>query len=422
MHPRLPKGFHDALPDYAARRESLLEQIRSRFRLFGYLPIDTPIIEYESVLLGKGGGETDKQVYRFQDAGGRELALRFDLTIPLARFYAMHMSSLHLPFRRYHIGKVFRGENTQRGRYREFLQCDVDLLAAASVSSDFEIISLCIDTLRHLLTGDFILHLSYRSVLEDFLAEKAPAASVTALLRILDKLRKLSEARIMTQLQKYLPSDKITQILDFCTPETSNEQTLEKLTSYGADITLLSQCLEMATHTGISKYIRIDPSITRGLDYYTGMVFECFLTQTPDIGSVCSGGRYDSLTTLYTSQGVSGVGASIGLDRLLAAEEQNTAQGTLQIMIAHQDTQFLKEYHHIAVTLRSEGLVCEVYPLAHRLPRQFTYAEKKRIPHIIICGEREIRSQTCMLKTLHTRENSGPHLLKDIISIIKKIH
>jgi histidyl-tRNA synthetase len=296
------------------------------FRSFGFMPIDTPTLEYTEILLGKAGGETEKQVFRFTDEGGRDVAMRFDLTVPFARFMAEHHDELGLPFKRYHIAKAWRGEKPQRGRYREFYQCDFDCVGADTELADFEILSLMVASLKALDLSAFKIRLSHRGLFNRFLDHNGVAAHSVEILRMVDKLRKIGEDEVKALLSELAGAEKASLILEFIKSSGDFETTLAKLEALsgggGPDSARLRAIHALMEKTGLSGYFVLDPSITRGLDYYTGLVFETFLDALPSIGSVCSGGRYDNLASLYTDQKLPGVGASIGMDRLLAARKK----------------------------------------------------------------------------------------------------
>ncbi|MDR1893199.1 MAG: histidine--tRNA ligase, partial [Spirochaetales bacterium] len=324
IEPRILKGFRDFLPPAEIRRRELIRLLEKAFQDFGFVPIDTPALEYTEVLLGKGGGETDKQVYAFQDQGGRNVALRFDLTVPFARFLAAHREELYLPFKRYHIAKVWRGENTQRGRYREFTQCDFDIVGSDCPGADFEILLLMASGLELLGIGDFHIHLSHRGLFNGLVRGLGLGEKTGEILRAVDKLGKTGPAEVLGVLSGLAGEGAARQILDFTLPEDSNQATWEKIQAACAGfpeaqdgLKRLAEVLRLAGETGLAPRLTLNPSITRGLDYYDGLVYETFLDSLPRIGSVCSGGRYNNLAGLYSPEALPGVGASIGLDRLL---------------------------------------------------------------------------------------------------------
>ncbi len=413
IQPRVLKGFRDFLPEAETERRELTSRLEAVFRSFGFVPIDTPVLEYSEILLGKGGGETDKQVYRFLDHGGRDVALRYDLTVPFARFMAEHVGELYLPFKRYHIAKVWRGENTQRGRYREFTQCDFDVVGTDCPSSDFETIQVIADSMRSLGVEDFSLRVNHRGIFNRFLKSADAEGASAQIFRIVDKLGKVGPEEIRTLLETEAGNRIAGLVLDYIRAEKDFPSTLEKITAASGggnpDSDRLGEIYECARSSGIADRLVLDPSITRGLDYYTGVVFETFLEALPEIGSVCSGGRYNSLASLYTKQNIPGVGASVGLDRLLAALESLGRSlrmpGNTRILIFNVQEGFLPRYWELARSLRGEGIPCEVFPENRKLSQQFAYAEKKAIPFGVFLGAQEAERRVFSLKNLASRES-----------------
>ena len=413
IEPRIPKGFRDFLPDRESRRLSIVRKLQSVFERFGFLPIDTPVLEFSEVLLGKGGGETDKEVYRFTDHGGRDVAMRFDLTVPFARFMAAHLEEVGLPFRRWHAAKVWRGENTQRGRYREFMQVDFDIVGIDTSSADLEILLLMKESLEALGMKHFSIRYAHRGVFNACLAGLGLSGSPVEMLRTIDKQRKIGPEKTRELLSEIAGADGAARILDLIRLEGTDSATREKLASaVGSDhpgVRRLSEIAAALEHLGVSGSFVLDPSITRGLDYYTGIVFESFLGDLPDIGSVCSGGRYNNLASLYTNQHLPGVGASIGLDRLMAAMDElhlaGETPGRASVLVLFLDESLLGEYHRMAQSLRATGIGAEVYPEKKRLAVQFAYAEKKGIPLAVVVGEQEAAAGTATLKDLRSRRS-----------------
>jgi histidyl-tRNA synthetase len=445
IEPRLLKGFRDFLPAQEIGRRSLIETIEASFRSFGFVPIDTPALEYAGVLLGKGGGETEKQIYRFKDNGDRDVALRFDLTVPFARFVAQHRQELVFPFRRYHIAKVWRGENTQRGRYREFTQCDIDIVGSESPAADFEILLVMRNTFQALgLEAD--IHLNHRGLFNRFLGRINAAEKSTEILRTVDKLGKIGGEETGKLLAGIAGEDGAARILEFVKCGGSYGEILETLRELSGgpspEAARLEELRSFMEDTGTSDSFILDPSITRGLDYYTGIVYETFLKEDPSIGSVCSGGRYDNLAGLYSKDQISGVGSSIGLDRLAAALENlgklPERRGYAVLAIAAGGGEAGRQA--LAEQFRRRGIPCEVLlespggpadraaekPAAGggeagpaktdkaALVRQFVQAEKKGIPWVLIPGvEGELGLRDT--KARQTRE----HLrVQDVLDII----
>jgi histidyl-tRNA synthetase len=413
IEPKVLKGFRDFLPDREAARLALLRRLEEVFASYGFAPIDTPVLEYAEVLLGKGGGETDKQVYRFTDHGGRDVAMRFDLTVPFARFMAAHLGEISLPFKRWHAAKVWRGENTQRGRYREFVQVDFDTVGTDAASADLEILLLMRESFLSLGLGGVKVHYAHRGVFNAFLARIGLADRAVEVLRLIDKQRKIGREQTRELLAEIAGSENADRVLAYAQIEETAARTRAKLAeAAGPDAPGVGRLGEIGgalEDLGVADTFVLDPSITRGLDYYTGIVFETFLDRLPDIGSVCSGGRYDDLASLYTSQRLPGVGASIGLDRLMAAQEElgQARQGTAGplVLVIMLEERLLAEYHRIVFAFRDAGIPAEVYPEPRKIAAQFAYAEKRGIPLAVIAGSDERARGVVNLKDLRSRQS-----------------
>ncbi|WP_319562213.1 histidine--tRNA ligase [Marispirochaeta sp.] len=429
IQPRVLKGFRDFLPETEIQRRGITKILEEQFRFFGFVPIDTPILEYTEVLLGKGGGETDKQVYRFEDHGGRDVAMRFDLTVPFARFMAAHVNELYLPFKRYHMAKVFRGENTQRGRYREFMQCDFDIVGTDTTSADFEILTMMHDSFHALGVSGVTIRLSHRGVFNRFLAHRGIAENSADILRTVDKLSKIGAEAVLDMLIEIAGEENARAVLEYIGARgdfSTVLSTMEALAGGEAEDTRrLKELKEAMEQCGISESFVLDPSITRGLDYYTGVVFETFLDELPQIGSVCSGGRYNNLASLYTKQELPGVGASIGLDRLMAALEEIGSAGrdeaSVEAMVLYMDDQGVGDFHAFARRLRKAGIRAEVYPESRKLGAQFGFAEKKGAMAAVLLGEDERKSGTVTVKDLAARKNHEGLAPEEAIELVKKL-
>ncbi|MDR3335365.1 MAG: histidine--tRNA ligase [Treponema sp.] len=412
IEPRILKGFRDFLPPAEIARRNLIERIEASFRSYGFVPIDTPALEYAEILLGKGGGETEKQIYRFNDNGGRDVALRFDLTVPFARFLAEHRGELSLPFKRYHIAKVWRGENTQRGRYREFTQCDFDIVGSDSPAADFEVLLIMRNTLRAIGAGELTIRVNHRGLFNRFLARLGVSEQSVEILRTVDKLTKIGREETLCQLSDLSGPDKAGAILGFIEAKGSFEETLETISNAVGGDAPESERLRILRRfmvdTGTADSFVLDPSITRGLDYYTGIVYETFLNELPGIGSVCSGGRYDNLAGLYSKEQVSGVGSSIGLDRLIAALEflgkLAAPPSYTQAVIACVHEAEAGLYQALAGKFRDAGIPCEVFLEEGKLTRQFILAEKKGARWLVIPGNEPLTGPLT-LRDLGKREN-----------------
>ncbi|MCL2720012.1 MAG: histidine--tRNA ligase [Treponema sp.] len=437
IEPRLLKGFRDFLPNAEIVRRSLIENIENTFKSFGFVPIDTPAMEYAEILLGKGGGETEKQIYRFKDNGERDVALRFDLTVPFARFIALHQNELTFPFKRYHIGKVWRGENTQRGRYREFTQCDFDIIGSNSPASDFEILFLIHSALQN-LGLDINIHVNHRGLFNRFLSHIGQIEKSVDILRTVDKLSKIGKDETYKNLCGISGDVNAQKILEFIGAKGSFNEVLDCITKLSGGVCAESQRLSMLYQFMIDvvpssnkEPFVLAPSITRGLDYYTGVVFETFLNDMPEIGSICSGGRYDNLAGLYSKNtsidaSISGVGSSIGLDRLLAALESLNKlppSNKCSAAITCIDIEKSGQYQALAAKLRQEGITCEVFLDAagnaeKQLVKQFMLAEKKGIPYVIIPGVNPLKDNIT-LREIATRQNKEL-TLNEVLSILPR--
>ena len=418
--PRTLKGFRDFPPALAMPREELIDKARAVFRSYGFAPIDTPALEYSEILTGKGGDESDKQMYRFTDHGGRDVALRFDLTVPFARFAAQHIGQLGTPFKRYHIGPVWRGENTQHGRYREFYQCDFDTIGTDANAADIETVLVIHDLLEALGFERFAIHVNNRLILngllESALEPLGLAEASPAVLRALDKRQKIGDEKVIAEMAATasVPSDTAKYILSMVQiKEPTNVKTLDRLKeAFGGHdhvaeggIANLRQLVDAFEGAGFPQdRLVIDLSIARGLDYYTGTVYETLLGDLPAIGSVCSGGRYDDLASLYTKQHLPGVGASLGLDRLMAAMEElgllQDAATSADVFIVQFSAEALPSYIALARRLRQAGLRIELYPEAKGMGRQLKYADRKGFPIALIGGPDELEKGVWQVKDM----------------------
>jgi histidyl-tRNA synthetase len=419
IEPRTLKGFRDYLPDAMMARERLIDIARRVYRSYGFCPIDTPALEYLEILTGKGSEETDKQLYRFQDHGDRWVGLRFDLTVPLARFAAQHAAELGTPFKRYHIATVWRGENTQRGRYREFMQCDFDTIGTRSPVADVETALVIHDLMRAIGFEEFTIRVNNRMVLSGLLQRLNLADQSVAVLRALDKLAKIGREAVAEEMQRMAgaTAEQAADVLRFAELSGSNNEILRQLEPLvaGSDlgqegVSRLTELLSAVEVGGVAgERIRLDVSIARGLDYYTGTIFETFLDQLPGIGSVCSGGRYDNLASLYTNQELPGIGASLGLDRLLAAMEElgmlTKVTTPAEVFVVYFVAERLHDYLRLAAKLRAAGLGVELYPEAKRLGQQLKYADRRGFKVAIIAGEDELADGTCQIKNLASGES-----------------
>lgn len=436
IHPRTLKGFRDYLPDAMMPREQIIETARRVYRSYGYSPIDTPALEYLEVLTGKGGDETDRQLYRFQDHGGREVGMRFDLTVPLARFAAQHVAALGLPFKRYHIGTVWRGENTQRGRFREFMQCDFDTIGTTSFVADIETCLVIHDLMRAIGFDRFALRINNRMVLNGLLEKLDLADRSKAVLVALDKLPKIGPVKVAEEMisAARISSAQATEVLRLAELSGSNEQLLKQLEQLVAGsetgmlgVRRLGELVAGVLAAGVEpSMVQLDVSIARGLDYYTGTVVETFLADLPSIGSVCSGGRYDNLASLFTRQELPGIGASLGLDRLLAAMDElgmvERVRTPAEVFIPLFAEQGLHRYLWLAAQLRAAGIGVELYPEPRKLGKQLKYADQRGFRVALIAGENELASNACQVKDLQSGESREVQLDADtVVTAVRQI-
>jgi len=433
--PRTLKGFRDYPPQLMRPREALIDIAKRVYRSFGYQPIDTPALEYLEILTGKGSEETDRIMYRFEDHGGRMVGMRFDLTVPLARFAAQNAPELGVPFKRYHIGPVWRGENTGRGRYREFVQCDFDTIGTESIVADIETTLVIYDLFQAIGLPDITVCVNNRKVLTGLLDNLSLGEKSTEILRSLDKLAKIGREKVAAEMMETAgaspqQADEVLKLADI-TGESS--EVLSQLDSLVGDneigsagVRQLRTLVEGAAAGGMpSECLKIDVSIARGLDYYTGTVFETFLKELPDIGSVCSGGRYDNLAGVYTKQHLPGIGASLGLDRLIAGLEElgriEDLASQRTVFIPYFDEQRLGNYLHIAAQLRTAGFDVEVYPEAKRLGQQLKYADRHRFPVAMIAGQNEFAAGKVQIKDLRAKSTEEVPLEEDAASLIARL-
>ncbi|MCD1147161.1 histidine--tRNA ligase [Peptoniphilus sp. KCTC 25270] len=417
VKPSTLPGFMELLPEDQLVFNQMMDTIRENYEAKGFLPIDTPVLEKEEVLLAKGGGETEKQIYAFQK-GDTNLAMRFDLTVPLARYVAEHFSDLNFPFRRYHIGKVYRGERAQKGRFREFYQCDIDIIGNGKLAlfNDGEIPSIIEQTFLDLGFDDFTIHMNNRKILSGFYGSIG-VENTQDVLRIIDKLDKIGWEKVAEELEKIeLSKEAIEKIRGFISIQGSNDEILEQLSNLKIEneqfvlgLSELNEVLHVARSLGVEeRHIQLDLSIARGLDYYTGTVYETILNQYPSIGSVCSGGRYENLAEYYTKQSLPGVGISIGLSRLYyqlneagILEEMKTSSADA-IVIPMDDT--MDESLSVLKALRDGNVRTIFYGEKAKLAKKFKYADQLNIPYAIVVGRDEIEKNEYKIRNMETGE------------------
>jgi histidyl-tRNA synthetase len=434
IEPRTLKGFRDYPPELMIPREQLLEKVRRVYRSYGFAPIDTPALEYAEILTGKGGAESDRLIYRFKDHGDRDVAMRFDLTIPFARFAAQNIGKLGTPFKRYAMGPVWRGENAARGRFREFWQCDFDTIGTTSNGADLETVLVIHDMMLALGFERFQICVNNRLVLNGLLEEMGLAGQAVPVLRVLDKLPKIKRDATRQEMMEIpgVSGEQADRVLLMAETQGTSSEVLERLqrefggNAKAADgIVRLRELTAAAAIAGVPpERLKLDLSIARGLDYYTGTIYETFLGDLPGIGSVCSGGRYDNLAGLYTKQQLPGVGASLGLDRLLAAMEELKLLPKVSTPAAVFVVQFspdhLGEYQKMARALRAEGIGVEVFPDAKKVGPQLQYAEKRGFRVALIAGPDEFAQGAWKVKDLAKREEQTV-VAADVSAALRKL-
>ena len=422
VQPRTLSGFMELLPPQQIQMEAIMEKLRATYSRYGFTPLDTPIIESSEVLLAKGGGETEKQIYRFTK-GDSDLSLRFDLTVPLAKYVALHYSELAFPFRRYQIGKVYRGERAQRGRFREFYQADIDIIGDGKldVTNEAEIPAIIYQTFYQLGLRKFRIHVNNRKILGGFYAILDLSEQAGDIMRTVDKLPKIGEEKVSDLLTGELgiSREKTGEILRFIGIRGSNSQVLKALEQYrgrnelfDAGLEELGTVVRYLSAFGVpEENFAVDLTIARGLDYYTGTVYETFMLSHPEIGSICSGGRYDNLAEYYTDKVLPGVGISIGLTRLfyvlneqkLLNQAVNTAPTDVLLLPMTED---LSPAIQLAGQLRQAGLRVQLYAEQRKFKAKMSYADKLGVPFVVFLGEDEIRENVVACKDMASGEQT----------------
>ena len=431
MKPKTLPGFMELMPNEQVLFNKIKETIAKSYEQYGFLPLNTPIIEDAKVLLAKAGGETEKQIYRFEK-GENDLALRFDLTVPLAKYVTEYYDKLSFPFKRYQIGKVYRGEKPQRGRYREFYQCDIDVIGDGKLSiiNDAELPSIIYNTFKNLGFNDFTICINNRKILNGLFSSLNQKEKAQDILRIIDKIDKIGAEEVKQELLKEVSADKVDVIMQFLAIDGDNDKKLQDLENMNITDETFNQGLqELKT---VVKYIRlfgvpeqnfkIDLTIARGLDYYTGTVYETFLNEYRKMGSVCSGGRYDNLTEYYTDRQMPGVGISIGLSRLFfllmeynifSAEKESVAEALVISMGEEYDA-----VASVATTLRQNGIKTLTNIEDQKVVKKFKSADKLNVPFVVILGEEEVKNNVVTLKNMQTGDQKTISL-DEAINVIK---
>ena len=432
VEPRTLPGFMELLPKEQILFNQMKEKIQKSYEKFGFLPIDTPIIEIADVLLAKAGGETEKQIYKFEK-GDNNLALRFDLTVPLAKYVTEYYNDLSFPFRRYQIGKVYRGERPQKGRFREFYQCDIDVIGDGELSiiNDAEMPSVIYNTIKELGFEDFTICMNNRKILTGLFEELELKDKSVDIMRIIDKLEKIGKENVILCLKDLEVTDnQIDTIIKFIEIKGTTDEKIEALENLNFSNETFK--LGLSELKEVVKYVRIfgvpdsnfkvDLTIARGLDYYTGTVYETFLNEYREIGSVCSGGRYDNLAEYYTDKKLPGVGISIGLTRLFyklnelqaMKEDKKSISKVLVVSMVEDKSKAIE----VATNLRKENIETEVYIEEKKIKAKFKYADRLLIPYVIVIGEEEIEKDVVTLKDMITGEQETLKL-EEVITKIK---
>ena len=430
--PRTLPGFMELKPNEQILFNQIKEKIEESYKRFGFLPLDTPILELSEVLLAKAGGETEKQIYRF--TRGDDLAMRFDLTVPLAKYVSKNYGELQFPFRRYQIGKVYRGERPQKGRFREFYQADIDIIGDGelSIMNDAEIPSIIYTTFKSLGFDDFTIRINNRKILNGLFEYLNIVELSTEIMRIIDKLEKIGKENVKLELLKLnIEEENVVKILEFISISGNNEEKIEELEKLNIKNEVFEKGLFELKE--VVKYIRlfgvpeenfsIDLTIARGLDYYTGTVYETFLDNYREIGSVCSGGRYDNLAENYTDKSLPGVGIAIGVTRLFDQLNDlkliKTEKESISDVLVISTSDDVSECLPIANTFRKEGINTEVYMNDKKMKAKFKYADKLKIPYVAIIGEDELKENKVSLKNLVTGKQDTINI-QEAVEILKE--
>ena len=430
--PRTLPGFMELKPNEQILFNQIKEKIEESYKRFGFLPLDTPILELSEVLLAKAGGETEKQIYRF--TRGDDLAMRFDLTVPLAKYVSKNYGELQFPFRRYQIGKVYRGERPQKGRFREFYQADIDIIGDGelSIMNDAEIPSIIYTTFKNLGFDDFTIRINNRKILNGLFEYLNIVELSTEIMRIIDKLEKIRKENVKLELLKLnIEEEIVDKILEFISISGNNEEKIEALEK----LNIKNEVFEKGFFElkEVIKYIRlfgvpegnfsIDLTIARGLNYYTGTVYETFLDNYREIGSVCSGGRYDNLAENYTDKSLPGVGIAIGVTRLFDQLNDlkliKTEKESISDVLVISTSDDVSECLPIANTFRKEGINTEVYMNDKKMKAKFKYADKLKIPYVAIIGEDELKENKVSLKNLVTGKQDTINI-QEAVEILKE--
>lgn len=407
IKPKILQGTRDFLPREMAKRDYVMNKIKSVFVSFGYDAIQTPAIEYAETILGKYGEEATKLVYRFKDNGGRDIVLRYDQTVPLARFVAANYKNLPMPFKRYQIDRVWRADRPAKGRFREFSQYDVDIVGTKSLLAEAEIAAVMTRVFVELGFLNFVIKLNSRRLINSILESlEVPKEKQTSAIRILDKLEKRGTKGVVQELGPLVGETTAQQLIAIISVAGSADEKLKCLEQY--ETGEIKKFTTLSRQFGIpEKNLVFDPSLARGLDYYTGIIFESFISRVA-IGSVCSGGRYDDLCALFSQEDFSGVGVSFGFDRIIVAMEElsllNDIESNTQVLVTYFNDEMLPISLQVLQDIQKLNISAEIYFEPSRLAKQFTYADKKQIPFVIVCGPEEIARDEVTIRTMKTRK------------------
>lgn len=436
VEPKIMSGFMELTPENQIKFNYMYDTIKNTYESFGFLPIDTPILEYSEILLAKAGGETEKQIYSFKK-GDTDISMRFDLTVPLSRYVSQHMNDITFPFKRYQIGKVYRGERPQKGRFREFYQCDIDVIGNGelSIAYDAELPCIIYNVFKKFAFGEFVIKINNRKILNGFFSSLGLSEQVTDILRIVDKIDKIGSKIVKEELIKIgISEEAADRILYFINVDGSNDEIINALKNLNIENEIFNKGVEEIEQ--VINYLRmfnipennfkIALSIARGLDYYTGTVYETNLVDYPELGSICSGGRYDNLTSYYSNQTMPGVGISIGLTRLFdqlmdngLIEKIQIDSSIAQVLIVDADNSNYEYVSNVGNILRQNNIRTDIYYGDKQLKNKMKYANKLAIPYVLIIGETEKNKSLVTIKDMVSGEQRLT-TIEEAIEIINK--